>query len=60
MEKLYLTIQEAAEYAGIGEKTMRDFVNSSDPPPYMRVGKKVLIQRKKLPDYLESKQEVRF
>lgn len=61
MEKLYLTVAEAAEWSGLGEKAMREFVNSIDPPPHMKVGnKKVLIQREKLPAYLEGKQAVRM
>lgn len=58
VEKLYLTIAEAAEWSGVGEKKLRSYVNSIDPPPMLRIGKKVLIQRSKLPLYLESKQEV--
>lgn len=60
MEKLYLSIPEAAEYAGIGEKAMRAYVNGIDPPPYLRQGRKVLIQREALAAYLEEKQEVRM
>ena len=60
LEKLYLTFTEAAEYTGIGEKTLRDFAHSDDPPPYIKIGKKVMLQRAKLPDYLERKQEVRM
>ena len=58
VEKLYLTIAEAAEWSGVGEKKLRSYVNSIDPPPMLRIGKKVLIQRSKLPLYLESKQDV--
>ena len=39
-ETLYLTVDEAAAYAGVGQKYMRDLVNSSDPPPLMRIGKR--------------------
>ena len=60
MDKLYLTIPEASEWAGIGEKTMRGFVNSDDPPPHLKIGAKVLIQRAKLAEYLEGKQTVRL
>ena len=59
MKKLYLTVAEAAAYVGIGEKTMRDYVNSSDPPPLLKVGGKSLLQRKALAGYFESKQQVR-
>lgn len=60
MEKLYLPIEEAAQYVGIGINTMRDFVNSSDPPPYLKVGKKKLLQKAALADYFEQRQEVRL
>ena len=59
-EKLYLTVPEAAQYAGFGERTMRDYVNSADPPPYIEVGNRRLIQRAALPAYLESRQPVRL
>lgn len=56
---LYMSIDEAAEYAGIGQKAMREFANSTDPPPYLRLGSKKMIQVAALADYLERKQEVR-
>lgn len=59
MKKLYLTVAEAAEYVGIGEKAMRDYVNSTDPPPHLQVGGRRLIQRKALAAYFEGKQQVR-
>ena len=60
METLYLNIKEAAKLVGIGEHHMRDLVNSKDPPPYMKVGKKVLLQKAALAPYFERKQEVRL
>ena len=60
LEKLYLNIEEAAAYVGIGTNTMRDYVNSSDPPPMMRVGRKVLLQKSALAPYFERRQEVRL
>ena len=59
MDKLYLSIPEAAEFVGIGEKYMRDLVNSSNPPPHLRVGNKRLLQKAALAGYFESLQEVR-
>lgn len=59
MDKLYLTIPEAAEYVGIGERHMRELVNSRCPPPYLRVGTKKLLQKAALADYFESIQEVK-
>ena len=60
MDKLYLTVDEAAAYVGIGVKAMRDYVNSKEPPPMMRVGKKVLLQKSALAPYFERRQEVRL
>lgn len=56
---LYITTKQAAILTGIGENTLRDWLNSSEPMPYIRIGNKRLIQREALPEYLESKQEVR-
>ena len=56
---LYLTVAQAAEYAGVGEKRMREWVNSADPPPYLRVGREKHVETAALPGYLERKQEVR-
>lgn len=58
-DKLYLTVAEAAAYVGIGINAMRDYVNGIDPPPYLKVGKKVLIQKSALAGYFEQRQEVR-
>lgn len=57
-EKLYLSIKEAASYVGIGENAMRQYVNSADPPPHMKLGKKVLVQKAGLAPYFEKRQEV--
>ena len=59
LEKLYLSISEAAEFVGVGVSTMREYVNSSDPPPYLKVGKKKLLQKAALASYFEERQEVR-
>ena len=54
---LYMSIEEAAAWAGIGKQTMRDFANSTDPPPMLVIGSTKKIQRAKLPAYLERKQQ---
>ena len=56
---LYITAKQAAEYSGIGEKTIRDYMNSADPMPYLQIGNKRLIQTAALESYLESKQEIK-
>lgn len=56
---LYINVKQAAEMSGIGENTLRDWLNSSDPMPYIRIGNKRLIQRDSLAAYLEKRQEVK-
>ena len=56
---MYLSVEQAAEMSGIGERTIRDWLNSSDPMPYIKLGNKRLIQRDALPEYLEQRQEVK-
>ena len=55
-ETLYMTVKGAAEYAGIGEGAMREYVDSADPPPMLMVGARRYIQRKGLAQYLEERQ----
>ena len=59
MEKLYLSVDEAAEYVGVGEKFLRDLLNSRCPPPYLRVGNRRLLQKAALAEYFEGLQEVK-
>ena len=59
MLPLYMSVTDAAKYAGIGRDSMLEFSNSIDPPPYLMVGKRKYIQVAELPAYLERKQEVR-
>lgn len=60
MDKLYLSVEEAAAYVGVGEKFMRDLLNSRCPPPHLRVGNKRLLQKAALPEYFEGLQEVKL
>ena len=60
MDKLYLSVEEAAEYVGIGVKLMYQYVNSKEPPPYMRVGREKRLQKAALADYFEQRQEVKM
>lgn len=57
---LYLTVKEAAAYAGIGEGTMRGFVDGQDPPPMLVVGTRRYVQRDGLARYLEERQTWRY
>ena len=58
-DKLYLTVEEAAGYVGIGVNLMRCYANSADPPPYMKVGNRKMLQKSALAPYFEKRQEVR-
>lgn len=60
MDKLYLSVHEAAQYVGIGENMMRQYVNSNNPPPYLKVGNKKLLQKSALASYFEQLQEVKL
>jgi len=57
---LYLSAEQAAEYSGIGSKTWRDWLNSKDPPPFIRIGNARKIQRDGIVPYLIGKQEVKL
>ena len=52
--KLNLTIEEASEYSGIGESTLRDRINNGLDDFVLNVGKKKLIKRKLFEQYLEK------
>lgn len=56
---LYMNVRDAAAYVGIGEKAMRDYVNYTDPPPYLMNGQKKMLQVAALADYFEERQEVK-
>lgn len=56
---MYLTVSQASEMTGIGERTLRDMLNGRDPMPYLRVGNRRLIQRDALAEYLERRQEIK-
>lgn len=58
-EPLYLTARQAAAAAGIGVNEVRDMLNSSDPPPFLEVGVRRMIQAASWPAYLEARQTVR-
>ena len=57
---LYLSVEEAAEYAGLGRDYMYDLTRSVNPPPHKKVGNGTKIQKATLAAYLESIQEVRY
>ena len=53
---LYLTIEQASKISGIGQNAIRDWLNSSDPIPHIKVGNKRLISRLELSSYLKKKE----
>lgn len=59
VDVIYLNVRDAAKYVGIGEKAMRDFVNSKDPPPYLMNGNKVMLEKAALAPYFRERQEVK-
>ena len=58
MDKLYLTIPEAAAYVGIGENLMRDIMNSRDHPRFLRVGNFKRISKESLREWFAGKEEM--
>ena len=56
---LYVSIAEAARFVGIGEKAMRDLLNSNDPPPYLLVGREKRPQLAALEKYFHERQEIK-
>lgn len=56
IDKLYLTIDEAAKYVGIGQNAMRSYVDSQDPPPILKIGATRYVQKAALARYFEHKQ----
>lgn len=50
--KIAFTIEEAAAYTGIGRNTMRQLVEWNKLPS-LKVGRKILIQRAKLEEFLK-------
>lgn len=53
-EKSNLTVEEAAEYSGIGRNKLRDLSDDEGCPFVLWVGKKRLIKRKKFDEYIEK------
>ena len=52
-ERSLLTIEEAADYTGIGINRLRTFTQTQDNDIVFYVGAKKMIKRKKLDDYLD-------
>ena len=52
-EKANLTIEEAAEYFNIGENKLRELIKEPGCDFVLVVGRKNLIKRKKMEEYLD-------
>ncbi|MCM1497501.1 MAG: excisionase family DNA-binding protein [Clostridium sp.] len=53
-EKSNLTVEEAAAYSGIGMNKLRELTDDDNCPFVLWVGRKRLIKRVKLDDYLDK------
>ena len=53
-ERSSLSIDEAAEYSGVGSARLRELTDREDCPFVLWVGSKRLIRRKKLDEYLDK------
>lgn len=58
--KSNLTLEEAAAYSGIGINTLRRITSQEGCDFVLWVGKKRLIKRKKLDQYLEKESTIRL
>ena len=57
-EKECLTIEEAAEYTGIGRTKLRALVNQKKCPFVMPLGSQLFVVREKLEKYLKDKTKI--
>lgn len=59
MEKLYLSLTEAADILGIDRKTMSKIVHSQDFK-YTRLGRKILINKQQMMDFFNTHQIIHY
>ena len=57
-EKTNLTLQEAAEYTGIGVNKLRNISNAENCPFVLWVGSKRLLKREALDKYLSKEYSI--
>ena len=57
-EKSNLTLEEAAEYSGIGVNKLRQMSDKETCPFVLWIGSKRLIKRKKLDEYVDGKYSI--
>lgn len=53
-EKAYLTLEEASKYTGIGINKLRKISDDEECPFVLWVGRKRLLKREKLDEYLNG------
>ena len=53
-KKYGLSIKEASEYFGIGETSIRDLIKMPNCQFVLKVGKKYVIKREKMAEYLNN------
>ena len=53
-EKAYLTLEEASKYTGIGINKLRNISDDEECPFVLWVGRKRLLKREKLDEYLNG------
>ena len=54
-EKVLLTINEAAEYFGIGHTSLRRFLDGREDDFCVCVGNRRLVKREKLEDFIKNR-----
>lgn len=57
-ERFTITIEEAAQYFGIGTSKLRELSNEDNCPFVLWVGSKRLIKRQKLEEYLSGQKSI--
>ena len=53
-ERLNLTLQEAVVYTGLGREKLREITDQEDCDFVLWIGRKRLLKRKKLEEYIEK------
>lgn len=54
-DKVLLTVNEAAEYIGVGHTAIRKFVKGREDEFCVRVGNRTMIKREKFENYIKDK-----
>lgn len=54
MEKATMTVKELQQYLGVSRSTVYELVNSKDFPSF-RIGKKILISKERLNEWIQSR-----